>query len=106
MTKIEEFIKDLVYQHMKSEWVNNKRSINEPQAREELLGNSMMFFFYEGTTNGKDTFTDDLYTTYHTNPILADSYGEYPQIYGYGIYHVSIKDMDGRFIADYVGKIE
>ncbi len=54
-----------------------------------------MFFFDTGTSNAKDTFSDEALTTANPNPVIADSNGLFPAIFlGGGQYKVQLKDKN------------
>ena len=61
-------------------------------------GAQLLFFKDDGVTP-KDTYSDQLATpTPNTNPVIADSYGVFGDIYLIGSYKVTLKDKNGTQI--------
>jgi hypothetical protein len=65
------------------------------------------FYFYEsGTTTPKDTYSDEALTTPNANPVIADSQGQFGDIFLSGAYSCKLTDADDVTQPDYPGEIE
>lgn len=90
----------LVRGYMQSEWANNKRALNEPQAREELLGGARLYCYEAGSTVPTPMFQDDARTTCYPNPMVLDSSGSVGVVaFPAGPFRLSLLGRDGAAIA-------
>lgn len=67
---------NLVSSYMRSEWANNRRALNEPQAREELLSGARLYCFEAGTNMPTPMFMDTERTTALPNPAVLSAGGD------------------------------
>lgn len=56
---------------------------------------ALLYFYENGTTTPKDTYTDKALSTTHANPVVANSAGRLDAIFLDGEYSVTLKDADG-----------
>lgn len=75
------FLRDLVDKYIESQWVNHRRSLNYPEAREELLGCSAMYIYEYQSHNPMAVYADESLSVAHCWPIIADPYGTFPEIH-------------------------
>jgi len=57
-----------------------------------------LFFFDEGTSTPRDTFSDSAATIPNTNPVIANSSGVFSDIFIKGVYKVILQDNNGSQI--------
>lgn len=65
------------------------------------LDGAKLYFFENGTGTPKNTFSDVDATTPNTNPVIADSQGQFGDIYLVGIYRVMLDDKNDVTQPDY-----
>lgn len=79
------------------------------QRVEDLNGHPLpgakMYFYESGTVNLKDTYSDEALTTENTNPVIADSQGQFGDIFLSGGYSVKLDDADDVTQPDYPAEI-
>ncbi len=66
----------------------------------QSLPGALLYFYENGSsTTPKTVFADEAKPpTPHTNPVVADGDGRFPQIFGDGLYSVRLRDADGNNI--------
>ncbi|MCK5602189.1 hypothetical protein KAR91_09980 [Candidatus Pacearchaeota archaeon] len=69
------------------------------------LPGAQMYFYESGTVNLKDTYSDEALTTPNTNPVIADSQGQFGDIFLSGAYSVKLDDVDDVTQPDYPAEI-
>ncbi|MCK5605893.1 hypothetical protein KAR91_28610 [Candidatus Pacearchaeota archaeon] len=69
------------------------------------LPGAKMFFYESGTVDLKDTYSDEALTTPNTNPVIADSQGQFGDIFLSGAYNVKLTDADDVTQPDYPAEI-
>lgn len=74
-------LSQVVRDWIKSQWLNFRRALTEPQGTEELLCGAYIGFYKPGTTESAAIFADEALLTVHPNPVVADSRGEFPPIF-------------------------
>ena len=60
--------------------------------------NAKLFFYETGTTTAKNTYNCPDGTTANSNPVIADTSGLFPDIFGVGFYKVVLQDKNGNQI--------
>lgn len=65
------------------------------------LDGAQLYFFETGTNTPKDTYSDEGFTTPNTNPIIADSQGQFGNIFMSGTYRVRLDDKNDVTQPDY-----
>jgi hypothetical protein len=70
------------------------------------LPGAKMYFYESGTVTPKDTYSDEALTTPNTNPVIADSQGQFGDIFLSGAYSVKLTDANDVTQPDYPGEIE
>ncbi len=79
------------------------------QRVEDLNGHPLpgakMYFYESGTVTPKDTYSDEALTTPNTNPVIADSQGQFGNIFLSGAYSVKLTDADDVTQPDYPAEI-
>lgn len=79
------------------------------QRVEDLNGHPLpgakMFFYESGTVNLKNTYSDEALTTPNTNPVIADSQGQFGDIFLSGAYSVKLTDANDVTQPDYPAEI-
>lgn len=64
-----------------------------------VLPGAKLYFYTVGTTTFKDTYANARLTIKNTNPVLANSWGLFPDIFlGSGNYKMILKDKDDNQI--------
>lgn len=86
----------VVTDYIRDQWVNFRRALNEPQAREELLQGARMYFFKAGTTTAVNSYMDSDFAIPHSHPVIANSAGEFPLIWLDRTTPTSIRLYDSR----------
>ena len=67
------------------------------------LPGSRLNFYEPGTTLPVDIFNDRLFKTAHTNPVIADADGRFPEIFLERRDHwIVFENADGVYIASFV----
>ena len=63
---------------------------------------AQLFFYATGTTTYQDTYSDSALTIPNTNPVVADSNGQFGNVFllGSPAYHVVLEDSSGATIWD------
>ena len=56
---------------------------------------ALLYFYETGTTTPKDTYSDSAGTTPNANPVVANSLGQFPDIFINGTYKVVLKNSAG-----------
>lgn len=74
-------LSNLVSSYIRDQWVNFRRMLNEPAAREELLSGGRLYFYETGTSNHVATYMDAECSIAHCNPVICNSAGEFPDIF-------------------------
>jgi hypothetical protein len=69
------------------------------------LPGAKMYFYEPGTSTPKDTYSDEALTTPNTNPVIADSQGQFGDIFLSGNYRVNLTDADDVNQPDYPAEI-
>lgn len=94
---------DIVKQYIRDQWINYRRALIGPQAREELLACAKLYFYEKETTNPKNTYIDSEKMMRHMHPVLADCNGDFPKIFleGPREYKVILEHMNGSFLYQY-----
>ena len=66
------------------------------------IAGALLYTYEVGTTTDKDTFSDQALTSTHTNPVVADSNGWFPLIYGTSgeLYRFVLNDENDVLIWD------
>lgn len=59
---------------------------------------SKLFFFDQGTSTPRNTYTTSAKNVAHTNPVVSDGSGVFPPIYVSGAYTARLEDSNGRII--------
>jgi hypothetical protein len=59
------------------------------------LDGAKLYFYETGTSTPKDTYSDQALTTPNANPVIADSQGEFGDIFLNGEYRVELQDKNG-----------
>jgi hypothetical protein len=70
------------------------------------LPGAKMYFYESGTVTPKDTYSDEALTTPNTNPVIADSQGQFGDIFLSGAYSCKLTDSDDVTQPDYPAEIE
>jgi hypothetical protein len=65
------------------------------------LDGAKLYFYEEGTSTPKDTYSDEDFTTPNTNPVIADSQGQFGDIFLNGVYRAELKDKNDVTQPDY-----
>ncbi len=65
------------------------------------LDGAKLYFFETGTNTPKDTYLDEALTTPNTNPVIADSQGQFGSIFMSGIYRVRLDSKNDVTQPDY-----
>lgn len=65
------------------------------------LDGAQLFFFEEGTSTPKDTYSDEDFVTPNANPVIADSQGQFGDIFLDGVYRVELQDKNDVTQPDY-----
>lgn len=86
---------DLVRDFIRDQWVNFRRLIIEPQAREELFGGGRIYFYHHGTKTQANVYIDDSLSIPLPNPVMFNSAGEAPPI---------VKKPDDRLDVEVVNR--
>lgn len=76
ITLVSGWLDQLVRDHMRSEWVNHGRALNEPQSREDLLCGASLHSYENGTYRPTSLFMDAERTTLWPSPVIFSSHGE------------------------------
>ena len=69
------------------------------------LPGAKMYFYESGTVTPKDTYSDEALTTPNTNPVIADSQGQFGDIFLSGAYSCKLTDADDVTQPDYPAEI-
>jgi hypothetical protein len=69
------------------------------------LPGAKMYFYESGTVTPKDTYSDEALTTPNTNPVIADSQGQFGDIFLSGAYSCKLDDADDVTQPDYPAEI-
>jgi hypothetical protein len=79
------------------------------QRVEDLNGHPLpgakMYFYESGTVTPKDTYSDEALTTPNTNPVIADSQGQFGDIFLSGAYSCKLTDANDVTQPDYPAEI-
>lgn len=79
------------------------------QRVEDLNGHPLpgakMYFYESETVMPKDTYSDEALTTPNANPVIADSQGQFGDIFLSGAYSVKLDDADDVTQPDYPAEI-
>ena len=79
------------------------------QRVEDLNGHPLpgakMYFYESQTVTPKDTYSDEALTVPNTNPVIADSQGQFGDIFLSGAYSVKLDDADDVTQPDYPAEI-
>lgn len=67
----------------------------------KTLPGAKAYFYKNGTTTLQTTYQDVTLSTPHTNPVIADSAGNFPAIFLSGTYTVKITDTAGVVLGGY-----
>jgi hypothetical protein len=96
-------LKRFVKEYIRQQWILNKRPLTFHQAQEEYQGNGTLYFFERVTGTPKTTYQEPEMKTAQTHPLIADSNGEFPEIYIDCVngYTVQLRNMNGRVLATY-----
>jgi hypothetical protein len=70
------------------------------------LPGAKMYFYESETVTPKDTYSDEALTTPNTNPVIADSQGQFGDIFITGAYSCKLDDADDVTQPDYPAEIE
>jgi hypothetical protein len=70
------------------------------------LPGAQMYFYESGTVTPKDTYSDEALTTPNANPVIADSQGQFGDIFLSGAYSVKLDDANDVTQPDYPAEIE
>ena len=97
--QLEATIDSLLESYIKRIWRTRRESINKHQARDELLGGGLFYFYKKGSSESLNTFTAPYALYPNPNPIHLDSYGVHPDIYVEYDFSVEIKDRHGEVLA-------
>lgn len=65
------------------------------------LDGAQLFFFEEGTSTPKDTYSDENFVTPNANPVIADSQGQFGDIFLNGVYRTELQDKNDVTQPDY-----
>jgi len=84
---------------MKSQWCNYRRDIGFHAAKEELLGSGKIMFCEPGSTTPKYVFTDEELEVPFPLPVIADSFGEFPEMHFNGFYSITVSDRQGNLLT-------
>lgn len=91
---------ELVRGYMQSEWANNRRPLNEPQARDELLSGARLYCYEAGSSVPTPMFQDAARTTCYPNPMILDSSGNVGSVaFPTEPFRLSLYGRDGAAIA-------
>ena len=74
-------LSQVVRDWIKSQWLNFRRALTEPQGTEELLCGASIGFYKPGTTEPVMVYADEALLVAHPNPVVANSSGEFPPIF-------------------------
>lgn len=69
------------------------------------LAGAKMYFYESGTVTPKDTYSDEALTTPNTNPVIADSQGQFGDIFLSGAYSCKLTDSSDVTQPDYPAEI-
>ena len=69
------------------------------------LPGAKMYFYASGTVTPKDTYSDEALTIANTNPVIADSQGQFGDIFLSGEYSCKLTDSIGVTQPDYPAEI-
>lgn len=72
---------ELVASYIRDQWLNFRRALITPQAREELLSGALLSFYVPGTFKPVNAYMDSDFTIPHANTVAANSHGEFPPIW-------------------------
>jgi hypothetical protein len=75
------FIDRYIKQYIRDQWVNYRKALNEPQAREKTLAGAKLYFYEKETTVPKYVYSDEGCNIPFPHPVIADSSGEFQPIY-------------------------
>jgi hypothetical protein len=75
------FIDNFLKGYIREQWVIYRRVLNEPRAREEVLGFGGLYFYGKDMASAVPVYQDSECMVMHCNPLLADSYGEFPPVH-------------------------
>ncbi len=70
------------------------------------ISGAKMYFYGSGTTTPKDTYADSTLVTPNTNPVIADSQGQFGPIFLSGNYSCKLTDSNDVTQPDYPAEIE
>ena len=65
------------------------------------LDGAKLYFFETGTKTPKDTYSDTNFATPNTNPVIADSQGQFGNIFMQGAYRVRLDNKNDVTQPDY-----
>ncbi len=65
------------------------------------LDGAKLFFYEEGTSTPKNTYSDEDFVTPNENPVIADSQGQFGDIFLDGVYRTELKDKNDVTQPDY-----
>ncbi len=89
-------VRHLIGDYIEDQWINFRRQLNSPKAREELLSCATLHTYYEGSTAPQETYNDADLTTLNAWPVTFDSFGRLPPVYFKDENAtVTIRHMDG-----------
>jgi hypothetical protein len=71
----------LIAQYIRDQWVNHRKALNEPQAREELLGSAQLRFYRSGTKTPVNSYSDEDLVVPHCHPVIANQHGDFPPVF-------------------------
>ena len=94
------FIDNYLKTYIRDQWVNYRKALNEPQAREELLVAATLHFYERGTSIVKNIYQHADCEIIACNPQIADANGEFQPIFleimGEDSYRVELRRHNGE----------
>lgn len=77
------FVDNYIKQYIRDKWHNYRKSLNEPQAREEILSGAKLYFYEKNTRTPKYVFYKDssIKDLPFPHPVIAAPDGYFPEMY-------------------------
>lgn len=88
----------IIDSYIRDQWINHRRVLNEPMAREEFLSGATAHFTKPGTTEPAVVYMDASLSIPHANPVIANAFGEFRPIYTLVPTSMTLKKRDGTSI--------
>lgn len=99
--RLQDVIDSIVNSHIESEWANNRRIINVPAAREEMLSAGSALFSKPHSTIPANIFTDEQLTMANVNPVIFDMSGKLGGVYlnPDDAYQITLRNHAGNILS-------